>query len=118
MKIVHVSVAISLCVTLTHACSVMAEGTIRFEGAIVERGCSADRGQSSRLILNSCPALSGTPVLNVHGIDSISATAPVTLKRVAESARQAGYYEQQFELVDGTGAPIRSGNYLITMTLP
>ncbi|MHC8354576.1 type 1 fimbrial protein [Pseudomonas sp. LB3P81] len=119
MKIMHLSAAMSLCFTLNSACHAappMAQGTIRFQGAIVERGCSAAMGKPSTLMLNACPTPAGTPTVNVHGIDPISARA--NLKLVSDSGREARYYDQQFEIVDSSGAPVRSGNYLITMTLP
>lgn len=120
MKIKHLPVAISVVFTLSGSCwaaTPAAPGTIRFEGAIVERSCSSGLSTQATVELNTCPALGRATVINVRNVDPLSARAQVTVKLLADSG-QARYYDQRYALVDGTGAPVRSGNYLITMTLP
>lgn len=116
MKMIPLAATMILCISVNnagYAAVSTAQGTVRFEGRIVERGCSDATEESSRLVLSNCPVPGATPTLNVHGIDPINAGATVTLKRIADSG--AG---QQFEIVDRSGTPVRSGNYLITVTLP
>ncbi|WP_137806424.1 type 1 fimbrial protein [Pseudomonas sp. G(2018)] len=120
MKIKHLPVAISVFFTLSGsswAATPGAPDTIRFEGAIVERSCSSGLSTQATVKLNTCPALGRATVVNVRNVDPLSASAQVTVKLLADSG-QGRYYDQRYALVDATGAPVRSGNYLMTMTLP
>jgi type 1 fimbria pilin len=120
MKIKCLPVAVSVFLALNGTCwaaTPAAQGSIRFEGGIVERGCSPGVGADSTLHLKTCPATGRTPAVNVSNIDPLSAPADIRVKLLADRD-QGRYYDQQYQLVDGTGAPVRSGNYLITVSLP
>ncbi|MNN69375.1 hypothetical protein D3C81_1851620 [compost metagenome] len=120
MNFKSLPVAVSIFLALNGTCwaaTPAAPGSIRFEGGIVERGCSPGVGKDSTLHLKTCPATGRTPVVNVRNIDPTSAPADITVKLLADRD-QGRYYDQQYQLVDGAGAPVRSGDYLITVSLP
>jgi hypothetical protein len=58
--------------------------------------------------------------------NSISPTASVSavgqssvnVKLLADSGREGRYFDQQYVLVDDAGSPVRSGSYLITLSIP
>ncbi|HEF4760160.1 TPA: type 1 fimbrial protein [Pseudomonas putida] len=120
MKIGYLSGVICTFLTLNSACwaaTLSAPGLIRFEGAIVERGCRSSLGADATLALNACPAAGHRTVVEVNDVDPLSPRSDIKVKLVADGG-QGRYYDQQYRLVDGAGMPVQSGNYLITMTLP
>ncbi|MGJ7516074.1 type 1 fimbrial protein [Pseudomonas baetica] len=118
MKIRYLSVAVCTFLTLNSACwaaALTAPGSIRFEGAIVERGCRSSLGADATLVLNACPAAGRGTVIQVN--DPLVARTDITVTLIADKG-QGRYYDQQYRLLDGTGKPVQSGQYLITMILP
>ena len=103
------------------------QGVISFSGSIVEATCKT--GMTGRESLNvtfnltSCSPLSrGNEIhaLNVNPSRTVTAinNSSVNVKLIADTGTSQRYYDQQYVLVDGSGTPIRSGMYLITLTSP
>ncbi|MFC6298155.1 type 1 fimbrial protein [Pseudomonas sp. CCM 7893] len=120
MKIKRLPVAISLYFVLSGACyaaATIAHGVIRFEGSIIDPPCTTDINAQSRIALSNCPNATRTMVLKAHSVATSSAKAKVKVELLSDTT-QGHYYDQQYRLVDDTGSPIRSGMFLITMSLP
>ena len=118
MKIRYLSVAICTFLTLNSTCwaaTLAAPGSIRFEGAIVERGCRSSLAADATLALNDCPAAGRGTVIEVN--DLLGARSDITVTLIADKGL-GRYYDQQYRLMEGTGKPVQSGQYLITMILP
>lgn len=100
-----------------------APGTIRFQGSIVEPGCQSRVGTDGTFELYRCSAQSramGVEANALAPIASVSAVGQtrVNVKLLADSGREGRYYDQQFVLMDEAGLPIRSGDYLVTLSMP
>lgn len=54
------------------------------------------------------------PVSQVTALDA----SAVKVKLLAETGRDSRYFDRQYQLLDETGKPVRSGNYLITLSMP
>ena len=99
----------------------LGQGVIQFHGSVVESSCIAHVNMSSSFELQRCPQpMLGTAV-NVRTVEStrsVSAAghSSVKVKLLAVSSLDGRYYNQRFELVDGSGKPVQSGRYLITVT--
>lgn len=99
----------------------LGQGVIQFHGSVVESSCIAHVNMSSSFELQRCPQpMLGTAV-NVRTVEStrlVSAAghSSVKVKLLAVSSPDGRYYNQRFELVDGSGKPVQSGRYLITVT--
>lgn len=120
MKIKHLSVAMSVFFALSGTCNatpLIAQGTIHFEGSIVEPGCRSDVTRNAAFELTTCPHVSRTQLVSVNQVDALDSSRHVTARLVANIDR-GRYYDQRYELVDSAGKPIRSGMYLVTTTLP
>ncbi|NUU38085.1 type 1 fimbrial protein [Pseudomonas sp. C2B4] len=120
MKIRYLSVALCTFLILNSVCradTLAVPGSIRFEGGIVERSCRSSLGTDLTLALSTCPAAVRGTVLKVNDVDPLTARADITVKLFADND-QGRYYDRQYRLVDGAGALVQAGNYLITMTLP
>lgn len=122
----HLSVGISLFFAVSGAClaaTLAGQGVIRFQGSIVEPGCTSHVGANSTVELNGCPTSARGSASNAVGVEPVrSVTAldhsRVDVKLVSESSKDGRYYDRQYALVDGAGKPLKSGSYLITLTAP
>lgn len=126
MNLNRLSVGISLLSALSGTClaaTPSSQGVIHFIGSIVEPGCTFNAGTSSTFELNGCatPArgstVSARSVEPVHTVTALGRSA-VNVRLIAESGAGARYSDQQYQLVDSAGKPIRSGNYVVTLTSP
>jgi hypothetical protein len=105
------------------AASAPSRGVIHFQGAIVEPACTSSMGAGAVVALTGCPAQSrGTTiearrVMPVSHVTARDASA-VKAKLLSDTGRDSRYFDQQYQLVDETGKPLRSGNYLITLIMP
>ncbi|NUT77809.1 type 1 fimbrial protein [Pseudomonas sp. C1C7] len=115
MKINSLPVVLNLLATLPLATTAVAQNSIRFEGSIVERPCHCSFSTVGALTLNTCPALARAMAFDAVNIDQPSSMTSVKL--LADNGPDR-YYDQRYTLVDPKGKPIRTGNYLVTMTLP
>lgn len=101
----------------------LGQGVIQFHGSIVEPGCITNVRKSSTFELQRCPSPQLGSAVNVQRVESVNSVSAaglssVKLKLLADSSPGGRYYNQQYELVDGSGKPVLSGAYLITLTLP
>jgi hypothetical protein len=118
----HIAAGLGLLFAFSGAC-LAAPGTIRFEGSIVEPGCQSRVGADGTFELYQCSAQSramGVEANALAPIASVSAVgrSRVNVKLLADSGREGRYYDQQFVLMDEAGLPIRSGDYLVTLSMP
>jgi type 1 fimbria pilin len=118
----RIAAGLSLLFALSGAC-LAAPGTIRFEGSIVEPGCQSRVGTDGTFELYECSAQSramGIEANTIAPTASVSAVgqSSVNVKLLADSGRDSRYYDQRFVLMDEAGLPIRSGDYLVTLSLP
>lgn len=109
------------------AASAPSQGVIHFQGAIVEPACTSSAGEGAVVALTGCSAQSrGTtieahrlvPVSQVTALDASTVKVKVKVKLLAETGRDSRYFDRQYQLLDETGKPVRSGNYLITLIMP
>lgn len=120
------SVGISLFFALSGACMAATpsgQGVIQFHGSIVEPGCNTRVGASSTFEFNDCPTRVSGNSVNVRSVEPVRSVSAldhsgVNIKLLAGRIQGGRYYDQEFELVDGSGKPVRSGGYLITLTSP
>ncbi|WP_321836445.1 type 1 fimbrial protein [Pseudomonas kulmbachensis] len=101
----------------------LGQGVIQFHGSIEESGCITNVKMSSTFEFKRCPSPqlgSAVSVRRVESVSSVSATghSNVKVKLLAGSSPDGRYYNQQYELVEGSGKPVLSGAYVITLTLP
>ena len=99
------------------------QGVIQFHGSIVESGCIINVKMSSTFEFKRCPSPQLGSAVNVRRVESVSAVnatghSSVKVKLLAGSSPDGRYYNQQYELVEGSGKPVLSGAYVITLTLP
>ncbi|MBV4473565.1 type 1 fimbrial protein [Pseudomonas sp. B2M1-30] len=119
MRIQHLPVVTGLLFALNNACWAAppaTQGVIRFQGAIVEAPCNTDRVMHSRFDLTRCPAAARAMTVEANSVDPLKIASPVTVQRLSD-IDNGRFHDQQYQLVDEEGAPLRSGNYLITMSL-
>lgn len=104
------------------AATPLGKGVVQFHGSIVEPGCTTLTGTSSTFQFKGGrpPMASAISVRSVKSMrsDSLLDHSSVNVRLLADSDRDGRYYDQQYELVDGAGKPVRSGTYLITLTSP
>lgn len=98
------------------------QGVIRFQGSIVEPGCTANVGEGARMQLKACPAAGRNTQLDVHSVQPVSTvtalgTSQANVKWVSDTV-SGRYYDQRYVLVDNLGKPIQSGVYVVTLTSP
>lgn len=101
----------------------LGQGVIQFHGSIVEPGCITNVRMNSTFEFKRCPSPQLGSAVNVHSVEPVSSVSAaghssVKVKLLAASSPDGRYYNQQYELVDGSGKPVLSGSYLITLTLP
>jgi len=101
----------------------LAAGSIAFQGSVVEPGCKSGVGTDATLALYGCPAHSHAMRIEVSAIQPTASVravgqTSVNVKLLADSGRESRYFDQQYVLVDDAGSPVRSGNYLITLSMP
>jgi type 1 fimbria pilin len=118
----RIAAGLSLLFALSGAC-LAAPGTIRFQGSIVEPGCQSRVGTDGTFELYECSAQSRAMRIEANTLAptaSVSAVgqSSVNVKLLADSGREGRYYDQQFVLMDEAGLPIRSGDYLVTLSMP
>lgn len=122
----RLSVGISLFFALSGAClaaTPVAHSVIQFHGSVVELGCTSRVGANSTFEFNDCPTRVGGKSVRVRSVEPVRSVSAfdhssVNVKLLAGSSQDGRYYDQQYELVDGVGNPVRSGTYLITLTSP
>ena len=105
------------------AASAPSQGAIHFQGAIVEPACTSSAGEGAVVALTGCSAQSrGTTIeaQRLVPVSQVTALDPSTVKvkLLAETGRDSRYFDRQYQLLDETGKPVRSGNYLITLIMP
>ena len=101
----------------------LGQGVIQFHGSIVESGCITNVKMSSTFEFKRCPSPQLGSAVNVRRVESVSSVSAtghsnVKVKLLAGSSPDGRYYNQQYELVEGSGKPVLSGAYVITLTLP
>ena len=101
----------------------LGQGVIQFHGSIEESGCITNVKMSSTFEFKRCPSPQLGSAVNVRRVESVSAVnatghSSVKVKLLASSSPDGRYYNQQYELVEGSGKPVLSGAYVITLTLP
>ncbi|MVV49339.1 type 1 fimbrial protein [Pseudomonas sp. PB120] len=117
----QISVCISLFLALKGTCLAAAppSGTVQFHGSIVEPGCTSRASTQAAFELNGCPFPGHAVTMKVNSLGPvIRGHGSVNVKRLADSGQKDRYYDSQYELVDGAGKPVRSGMYLITLSMP
>ncbi|MGB6215065.1 type 1 fimbrial protein [Pseudomonas mandelii] len=121
----RMSVCISLFFALNGTClaDTRTPGALQFHGSIVEQGCTSHANTHAKFELNGCPPLGRAAVINVSNIRPVSSVSSsghssINVKLLADSGQKDRYYDSQYELVDATDRPIRSGLYLITLSMP
>jgi hypothetical protein len=100
-----------------------APGTIRFQGSIVEPGCQSRVGADGTFELYQCSAQSRAMRVEANAFAPIASVSAVGqssthVKLLADGGREGRYFDQQYVLVDDAGSPIRSGDYLVTLSMP
>ena len=105
------------------AASAPSQGVIHFQGAIVEPACTSSAGEGAVVALTGCSAQSRGTTIEAHRlvpVSQVTALDPSTVKvkLLAETGRDSRYFDRQYQLLDETGKPVRSGNYLITLIMP
>lgn len=105
-----------------HAANFSGQGVIRFHGSIVESGCTFRMG-GAMFEFNDCPTKVGDNSISVRRVEpvrSVSAIEPSggNVKLLIGRNHDGRFYNQQYELVDGGGKPVRSGTYVVTLTSP
>ncbi|KJZ43042.1 MULTISPECIES: type 1 fimbrial protein [Pseudomonas] len=118
----RIAAGLSLLFAFSGAC-LAAPGTIRFQGSIVEPGCQSRVGTDGTFDLYQCSAQSramGVEANTLAPTASVSAVGQsrTHVKLLADSGQEGRYFDQQYVLVDDAGSPVRSGNYLITLSMP
>ncbi|WP_223464623.1 type 1 fimbrial protein [Pseudomonas sp. GL-RE-26] len=118
----RIAAGLSLLFAFSGAC-LAASGTIRFQGSIVEPGCQSRVGTDGTFDLYQCSAQSramGVEANTLAPTASVSAVGQsrTHVKLLADSGQEGRYFDQQYVLVDDAGSPVRSGNYLITLSMP
>lgn len=105
------------------AASAPSQGVIHFQGAIVEPACTSSTGEGAVVALTGCSAQSRGTTIEAHRLVPVSQVtaldaSTVKVKLLAETGRDSRYFDRQYQLLDETGKPVRSGNYLITLIMP
>ncbi|POA19407.1 hypothetical protein C1886_12745 [Pseudomonas sp. FW300-N1A1] len=126
MNGMRLSVGISLLFALSATClaaTPSGQGVIRFQGSIVEPGCTSRMGTSSTFEFNGCPTRAGGGSVSVQSVEPVRSVSAldrsrVDVKRVVDRTQDGRYYDQHYALVDGAGKPVTSGAYLITLAYP
>ncbi|VVN29893.1 hypothetical protein PS664_04768 [Pseudomonas fluorescens] len=100
-------------------CMAASQGVIHFSGSIVEQGCSTSARSGSMMELKGCPVASRGSQFDVRPVTTVNAVgnASGNVRLVADSG-SGRYYDQRYLVVDSTGKPIQSGNYVVTVTAP
>ncbi|EPJ95829.1 hypothetical protein [Pseudomonas psychrophila] len=101
----------------------LGQGVIQFHGSVVEPGCITNVKMSATFEFKRCPSPQLGSAVNVSRVESVSSVnatghSSVKVKLLTGSSPDGRYYNQQYELVDGSGKPVLSGAYVITLTLP
>ncbi|WP_106803484.1 type 1 fimbrial protein [Pseudomonas sp. S5D5] len=99
------------------AAQIVGQGSIEFHGSIVEGGCATNTHSGAVMELHECAVASRGSHFDVRGVAPVASVDAAHVLLVADSGN-GRYYDQRYVLVDGAGKPIRSGNYVVTMTLP
>ncbi|MHC8340298.1 type 1 fimbrial protein [Pseudomonas sp. HLT2-19-2] len=118
------SFGISLYFALSGVClaaTPATQGVIEFRGSIVEPSCMSRFSENTGFELTDCPSPGRAPAINARRIEpvaSISTTArpAVNVRQLADSGQRSRY--QHYQLADDAGSPVRSGMYLVTLTMP
>ena len=119
--IMRLSAVMSIVFSLTGACwagTPVAQGKIQFQGSIVEPNCASRTGERATFELNVCPSPLRATTIIVNNVATVNDSSSIKVRLVSDTGRNGRYYNQRYELVDKSGMPIRSGNYLVTLSLP
>ncbi|KPH00194.1 hypothetical protein AEQ67_09320 [Pseudomonas sp. RIT-PI-q] len=121
----RMSVCISLFFALKGTClaAALTPGTVQFHGSIVEQGCTSHTSIHAKFELSGCPPLGRAAAMSVSNIKPVSSvSAPghssINVKLLVDSGQKDHYDNQQYVLVDGADRPVRSGMYLVTLSMP
>lgn len=126
MNIKRQSFTAVACLLMSGACSAASlptQDVIRFEGSIVESGCSTAVSPRSVIEMSRCPTASHGSTFQVKSVSPVQgqvadADSPITLRLAQESRSDSRYYSQDYVLVDKAGKTITSGMYEVTVTSP
>lgn len=105
---------------LCSAAQPVSRGVIQFHGSIVEPACVVNAGAGSVMQLKGCPQASRASLVDVRPVGSVKAQGQsgANIKLMTDSGAAGRYYDQAYGVVDAAGVPVRSGQYLITLTSP
>ncbi len=120
MKVKGISVFTGLFCLWAGACGAaqtVGQGTIQFSGAIVEPGCATNARSGAVMELTGCAVSNRGSRFDVRNVAPMASVNAAHVRLVADSG-SGRYYDQRYLLVDNAGQPIKSGNYVITMTSP
>lgn len=118
MKIKSVSVVAGLLCVAAGVCSAAqsaGHGVIEFRGSIVEAGCAANARSGAVMELSGCITDSRSSRPEARNMATGGGAARAQL---VSQSRDGRYFDQRYLLVDATGKPVESGNYVITLTSP
>lgn len=119
----HLLIGMKLFLVMCGACLAapsIAGGVVPFSGAVVDPNCASRVGKNSTFEFNSCPSRLGGKVLSVQPSRTALSLdhASINVRKIGGSVQNGRLFDQQYQLVDGKGKPVRSGAYLITLTSP
>lgn len=99
-----------------------AQGSIRFQGSIVEHSCDTSAKQGAMLALSHCPLASRGSLIDIQSVQPLGSVEALpgsrTDMRLIADSTNGRTYDQSYQLVDHSGQPIRTGLYLVTLTSP
>lgn len=103
--------------------SVCQAGVIHFQGAIVEPACSVQTSVDGRVELTGCSPASRGSAIEVQALaPTASAKAlggsAARVRLMADNSPTERYFDRQYQLLDEAGQPLRSGDYVVTLSMP
>jgi hypothetical protein len=102
-------------------------GVIHFQGAIVEPACSVQASVDGRVDLTGCsPASRGSaievqalaPTASAKALGGSAVRVRVRVRLMADNSPTERYFDRQYQLLDEAGQPLRSGDYVLTLSMP
>lgn len=103
--------------------SVCQAGVIHFHGAIVEPACSVQASVDGRVDLTGCSPASRSTAIEVQALAPTASAkalggAAVRVRLMADNSPSERYFDRQYQLLDEAGQPLRSGDYVVTLSMP
>lgn len=120
MSVIRLSVVTSLLCLWASTCGAaqsVGQGTIAFTGSVVETGCATNARSGAVMEVKGCADGGRENRFDVRSVTPVGGGAVPRLLRVADGSHGRSP-DQRYVLVDGTGTPILSGNYVVTVTMP